>query len=158
IAPDSEGALAARRGLIELAATAGRSAHTSRLVLVEHQQKPADIIASARELAHDKYFDDARAMYELAGALGVELSAEDEAFLDAHPAKGLASDEAYAAALDDSERRVLIDDRAEGVLGEILEIVGEAASLVCPDPKTALDNAALSDARRIPTTSDAAAV
>jgi tetratricopeptide (TPR) repeat protein len=155
-APESEGALGARRGLIDLASSHGRSANTSRLALVEAEQDPADIIASARELAAAQDLEGARAMYELARALDVELLAEDEQFLDTHPPRAMASDEAYATTLDETERRTLVDDPYEGPLGELLLLVGEAANLVCPDAKTALDNEALTDARRIAATSDAA--
>jgi tetratricopeptide (TPR) repeat protein len=157
-APESDGALAARRGLIELASSHGRSANTSRLALVEAEQDPADVLASARELAAGGNVDDGRAMYELARALDVELLAEDEQWLDEHAVRPMASDEAYATALDETERRALVDDPYEGPLGELLLLVGEAANLVCPDAKTALDNEALSDARRIAASSEAAVV
>ncbi|HEY5949207.1 MAG TPA: hypothetical protein VIV40_27125, partial [Kofleriaceae bacterium] len=157
-APESDGALAARRGLIGLASSHGRSANTSRLALVEAEQDPADVIASARELAAAGSIDDGRAMYELARALGVELLAEDEQFLDEHPAKLMATDEAYAAALDETERRALVDDPYEGPIAELLLLLGEAANLVCPDAKTALDNEALFDARRLASSSEAAVV
>ena len=97
-------------------------------------------------------------MYDLARALGVELLAEDEQFLDENPVRPLASDEAYAAALDEGERRALVDDPAEGPLGELLLLLGEVANLVCPDAKTALDGEALFDAKRLGASSDSAIV
>ncbi|NVB83566.1 MAG: tetratricopeptide repeat protein, partial [Kofleriaceae bacterium] len=271
-APESDGALAARRNLIKLASLLGRNEKTSRLALVEAEQRPADILEAARDLARSGDVEDARAMYELARAVVAEpsadspvtderatkpsldpfddrpthgklapekgarrqafddlptravpsiepddrptlarlstgddttaprarqatpsgttrprtleerptdadlprppdgrptesdlrrpavLLAEDEAFLDRNPPRIMASDEAYAAPLDDAERRALVDDTDDGVLGELLSMIGEVANLVCPDAKTALDNAALTDARRIGATSDAAAV
>lgn len=157
-APESEGALAARRGLIDLAGAFGRSAHTSRLALVEAEQDPRDIIASARELAAGGDVDDARAMYELARAVGVELLAEDEQFLDEHALRPLASDEAYAAIVPEHERRALIDDDRDGALGELLLLLGEAANLVCPDARTALENEALLDAPRMSAQSESAVV
>lgn len=158
-APDSDGALAARRGLIELAASFGRRANTSRLALVEAEQDPDDVIATARELAAlPDRIDEARSMYELARALGIDLLAEDERFLDTNPQRAMASDEAYAAPLDEAERRALIDDDADGPLADVLSIVGEAMQLVCPDAKAALDLEALSDARRLSATSEAATV
>ena len=170
-APESDGALGARRGLIELASAHGRAANTSRLALVEAEQDPADILTSARELGAGGDLEGARAMYELARAVVPagrsessplhsrhELVAEDEQFLADHAARPLASDEAYAAALDEAERRALVDDPAEGPIGELLLLLGEAASLVCPDPKTALDDESLTDARRIPASSEAAVV
>jgi len=158
VAPESDAALGARRGLIELASSAGRSANTSRLALVEAEQDPDDIIASARELAAAGSFEEGRAMYELARALGVELVAEDEQFLDENPAKPMASDEAYAVVLDDHERRALVDDELEGPLADLMLLLGEAANLVCPDAKSALDQEALFDARRVAASSDAAIV
>ena len=44
-APDSDGALGARRGLVELAASAGRPAGESLAALVEAEQEPADVLA-----------------------------------------------------------------------------------------------------------------
>lgn len=156
--PDSDGALAARRGLIELAGSFGRSANTSRLALVEAEQDPADIIASARELAAGGQEEDARALYELARVLDVELLAEDEQFLDSHAPKPMASDEAYAAPLDETERRLLVDEPGEGAIADLMLLLGEAANLVCPDARTALDNDALCDAKRIAASSEAAVV
>ena len=189
-APESDGALAARRGLIELAASFGKSAQTSRFALVEAEQNPGDIVATARALAKSGDVEDARAMYELARALldepaadstathalerpslaalsrsddlgtrdtdltlsrdsrstdpditkpRVELLAEDETFLDRNAPRVMASDEAYAASLDETERRALVDDPDDGVLGELLSMLGEVANLVCPDAKTAID-------------------
>ncbi|HEY0254121.1 MAG TPA: hypothetical protein VGC41_21480, partial [Kofleriaceae bacterium] len=101
--------------------------------------------------------EDARAGFELARALGVVLTAGDERFLTAHRAKPMASDEAYAASLDDAERRALVDED-DGLLGELLELVGEAVALICPDARNALERADLSGARRIdPGTATAAA-
>jgi tetratricopeptide (TPR) repeat protein len=157
-AADSDAALAARRGLIELATSHGRAANTSRLALVEAEQDPADVIASARELAAAGQVDDARALYELARALDVELVAEDEQFLGDHEQRRMASDEAYAAALDETERRALVDDDHEGPIAELLLLLGEAANLVCPDARTALDNEVLLDARRLGASSESAVV
>ena len=96
-------------------------------------------------------------MFELAVGLGVKLRVHDEAILVAHPARPMASDEAYATALTDNERRALVDDDEDGVLADALMLLGEAAALLCPDAKTALGNAGLGDARRIAATNDAAA-
>src|SRR3569623_3350126 len=72
-APDSDGAMTARRGLVELASTSGRDAHTSRIALVEAHQDVADILAWARGLAAQGNVDDARAAFELAAALGAQF-------------------------------------------------------------------------------------
>jgi len=162
-APESDAALAARRGLIDLAATMGRRANTSRLELVEAEQNPDDILTSARELAatakaKPELITDARSLFELARAMGTVLRGEDEQFLDQNPPRAMASDEAYAASLDDVERRALTDDGTDGPLAELLALVGESMQLFAPDAKGALDAVALSDARRPAATSDVAAV
>jgi tetratricopeptide (TPR) repeat protein len=156
IAPESDGALGARRGLVELATSAGRPAGESLAALVAADQEPADVLFHARELARAKRFEDARAMYELAGALGATSGDDDEQFYAAHAPRPLASDEAYAA-LPEHERRELVDDPADEPLAQLFELLGEAASLVCGEAKSALERAGLADARRMPPTSEAAA-
>ncbi|MFT3694961.1 MAG: tetratricopeptide repeat protein [Kofleriaceae bacterium] len=148
-APDSEGAMAARRGIVDLASAAGRSETSSLIALVEAEQEPNDVIKAARHAADTGNVEDARAGFELARALGVVLTASDERFLAANKPKPMASDEAYAAALDDADRRALVDDEADGLLGEVLELVGEAIALVCPDARNALERADLAGARRL---------
>jgi hypothetical protein len=61
----------------------------------------------------------------------------------------MASDEAYGAPLDEAERRAIVDDEGDGVIGELLELIGEAIALICPDARTALERADLAGARRI---------
>ncbi|MGE5183291.1 MAG: hypothetical protein ACM31C_14575, partial [Acidobacteriota bacterium] len=155
-AADSDGALAARRGLVELAASAGRPAGDSLAALVEADHEPADVLAYARELARDGRGDDARAIYELARALGAPIVEDDDLWLAAHAARAMASDEAYGA-VPEADRRALVDDPGDEPLAELFELVGEAASLVCPDARTALERAGLGDARRVPPTSESAA-
>jgi tetratricopeptide (TPR) repeat protein len=150
-APESDAALSARRGLVDLAASHGRDADTSRIALVEAHQDVADVLAWARRLAASGNTDDARAAFELAGALG---AAFDD---DLPPARALAADEVYGAVLDDTERRALVDDDDEGPLAGILALLAEAAPLLCTDARTALIDAGFSDARRVSATSDAAA-
>jgi tetratricopeptide (TPR) repeat protein len=157
IAPDSDGALAARRGLVELAATHGRPGGDALAALVEAEQQPADVLAWARELARARNVDHARAMFELARALGARPGPDDTS-LSAQPARAMASDEAYAGPLDAELRRELVDDPDDAPLAEVLDLLGEAAALVCPDPKSALDRAGFGDARRMSAASDAAIV
>lgn len=155
-APDSDGALAARRGLVELASTTGRPQHSALIALVEAAQDPFDVIAWARTLARTDAAEDARAAYELAQALGARLAKEDEAFLARNPPRILASDESYAAPLDDADRRDLIDDPDDAPLAEILELLAEAMAIVAPSASTALVEANLLEAKRLPATSPAA--
>jgi tetratricopeptide (TPR) repeat protein len=155
VAPEADGALAARRGLVELAAHAGRPAGDALVALVEAEQRPADVLAYARELAQAGKTDDAGAMFELAHALGAR-PAEGE--LPTPQVATMASDETYAAPLDEAERRELIDDPADAPVAELLDALGEAGALVCPDPRTALERAGLADARRMAAASDSAVV
>ncbi|MEO6774893.1 MAG: hypothetical protein ABI467_18135, partial [Kofleriaceae bacterium] len=75
-----------------------------------------------------------------------------------HTPRPMASDEAYATPLDEAERRALVDEEDEGVLGELVQLVGEAIGLVVPDARAALERADLHSARRIAAgTSSAAA-
>lgn len=150
-APDSDGALAARRGLVDLAASHGRDADTSRIALVEAHQDVDDVLAWARGLAADGNLDDARAAFELAGVLGATF---DD---DLPIARALAADEVYGALLDDAERRALVDDEDEGPLAGILALLAEAAPLLCTDTRSALIDAGFADARRVSATSDSAA-
>ncbi len=160
IAPDSPGAIAARRGLVELAGRSGASVATSLAALVEAEHEPADAIAWARGLAArpgGDSVDDARAAYELSRGLGVTLEPDDLAFLAAHPMRAMASDQAYGAPLDDADRRALIDDDADAPLAELLEMLWEVAPQICPSPQSALFEADRSTAKRLAATSDAAA-
>lgn len=154
-APDSDAAMAARRGLVELAATVGGRAETSRIALVEHAQDPDDVLAWARDLAEHGTVDDARLAYDLARALDAELAEEDHRFISAHPLRPMASDEAYAATLDDAELRGLVDDDL-GPIGELFELLAEIAPLVCPASGAALVDADILEARRLSAASDAA--
>src|SRR5690606_18059593 len=92
--------------------------------------------------------DDARPLFELARALGAERSDADEELLARHPARVLASDQAYAAPLDEAERRALVDDEDDAPLAELLAQLGEIAPLLCPTAAAALAGAALGDAAR----------
>ncbi len=156
VAPESDGALAARRGLVELASTTGKPQHSALFALVEAVQDPFDVLAWARNLSRSDVVEDARAAYELARALGARLSAEDETFLERHPPRIMASDEGYTATLDPAERAELIDDDDDAPIGELMDILAEAASLICPSANAALVEADLMEAKRLPPSSDAA--
>jgi tetratricopeptide (TPR) repeat protein len=159
VAPESEGALGSRRGLVALAdvqsITSPHALQSSLFALVEVEQDPADALALARELIGSDPAD-ARATFDLARALGAVLDEADERFLSSHPPRLMASDEAYAAPLDDAERRELIDDPADVPLGDLLELLAEAGPLFCPDARMALFEAGIDDAKRLPASSDAA--
>ena len=155
-APDADGAQAARRGLVALAAAAGRLDAGALAGLVAAEQDPADVLAWARECAATAP-DDARPLLDLARALGVELAAADEQFLARHPPRVLASDQAYAAPLDEAERRALVDDEADAPLADVLAQLGEVATLLCPAAPAALADAGRADAERLTAQSPLAA-
>jgi tetratricopeptide (TPR) repeat protein len=156
-APDSDGALAARRGLVELAAKSGQPAAESLAALVESDPEAADVVAYARELERSRDVEDARAMFELADALGARLDEDDRKLVARNAPRALASDESYAYTLDEAERREAIDDEADRPLADLCELLGEAANLVCPDARTALVRAGFADLRRLPASRESAA-
>lgn len=155
-AATSAGALTARRALVELASSTGKEQHSSLIALVEATQDPFDVLAWARSLARADDYEDARAAYELARAIGARLTPDDDKFLGAHPPRVMASDESYTVALDVEDRRALIDDAADGVLGEVFALLAEAIPLLCPNANNALVENNFLDAKRLPATSDAA--
>jgi hypothetical protein len=156
-APETDGAQAARRGLVAIAAAAGRSDPETLAALVAAEQEPADVLAWARERALAGS-EDARPLFELARALGAAPSPADAQLLHAeYPARTLASDQPYAAVLDEAERRALVDDPADGPLAELLAQLAEVAPMLCPAASAALGEAGLVDAERLPPTSPAAA-
>lgn len=95
-------------------------------------------------------------MYELARALGAPLADEDDHWIASRPARPMASDEAYGV-LAEADRRALVDDPGDEPLADLFDLIGEAASLVTPDARSALEEAGLADARRLPPTSESAA-
>ncbi|HEU0033835.1 MAG TPA: tetratricopeptide repeat protein [Kofleriaceae bacterium] len=156
IAPDSDGAHAARRGVVELASvlepsTSDAALESSLFALVEADHEPADAIAWARQLARGGRFLDSLAAYELARALGAPLSDDDVQFISDHPQRLLAADEPYGAPLDEQDRRDLIEDPDDAPLGPVLDLLGEAAALVCPPAAAALSASALPAQRLAPT-------
>ena len=159
-APESDGALAARRGLVELAAAHGRAAqHVAR----SRSSRPSRIpTTSSRGRASsrpaDETIEDARAMYELARALGIELLAEDEQFLDRQSRRALASDEAYAAALDEPSAARWSTTRPTARSRDLLLLLGEAAQARVSRREDRARSRALFDAKRLGATSDAAVV
>jgi tetratricopeptide (TPR) repeat protein len=153
--PDSSGALGARRGLLALGAGSGHVRVELLAEIAEADPAGPDVLAWARELATCDD-DDARPAFDLARALGAALDDSDDLYLADHPPRVMASDEAYGS-LDPAEVRALVDDPDDLPLGELFDMLGEVAPLVCPDTKAALVDAGLADARRVSTPSDIAA-
>jgi tetratricopeptide (TPR) repeat protein len=116
---------------------------------VTAERRPADVLALGRLLAAgnpDPTDEDAaRALLELAAALGAALSADDKRYLRAHPTRTLAPDDRYDAVLDDL---ALCADPADGPLPDVLAALGAA---VLPS------RAAVADATPVPDGAPAAA-
>lgn len=137
-APDCDAADAARARLVELLGADNATGHLRALAV--RAARPADLLALGRALVASSV-DGAHVALTLAGALGEALSAEDRAFLAAHPPRRMAPDETYAAALDDADV-ALLGDGADGPLVELGAALGEAAALLWPDPVKAVGDAA----------------
>ena len=162
-APDSDGAMGARRAIVGIAEVASPRIIEHLRWLVEAEQEPSEVWALARALAYQAEAgagtaEEARALFELAAALGAPVDENDERFLARYPTFVMASDESYREVFDEATYHALVDDVDDTPLAEALEICWEAAALICPDPLTALERANLADAERVSPMSPVAAV
>ncbi len=156
IAPDSEGATQARRGLVELA-----RASEDKREIADHLQAIAgatgalaDLVVWADELrrgpdARDRH-DATRAALDLAIACGHVADVHQSAFLSIHKLYAMRDDESYRAALESADHN-LIDPEALA-LGPVATALAEAAPLLWPDLEQALARSGVPGARRIPAT------
>jgi hypothetical protein len=92
-------------------------------------------------------------MLELAEVLGYPLTEKDRKFLDAHPPRKLASDEAYRGKLDAADRAELIADADDEPLSTLLSKLWEAAPLLWSEPEDALERCMVIGAKRVPAAS-----
>ncbi|MGN6104090.1 MAG: tetratricopeptide repeat protein [Kofleriaceae bacterium] len=160
IAPDSEGATAARRGLVELFRAsdepARRDAIAGHLAAITASTGAlADLLAWADELRRHASATDpgepARGALELAIAAGHHADVHQSAFLAVHKPVALRDDEPYRAALEPADR-ALLADAGEASLAPIASALAEAAALLWPDLEEALARAGAAGARRVPAT------
>lgn len=149
-APESDGAMAARRQLIDLSGTGDHD------TTVEHRRAIAadsldggDIIAYARALASSDGLG-GRHLLELSMVLDQALSDSDRAFLDAHPHRDPDPDEAYHGVIERAARAEVISDDDDHPLAEILASLWEAAPLLWSEPKDALERCGVAGATRVP--------
>jgi tetratricopeptide (TPR) repeat protein len=156
LAPESEGATQARRGLIELV-RAGADP-TKRDSIAPHLQAITaatgalpDLVAWAEELRRTDNADAGRAVIDLAVASGHTPDVHQSAFLSIHKPYVMRDDESYRAALDATEH-ALLTDPAEANLAPIAIALAEAAALLWPDQEEAFARLDASGARRIPAT------
>jgi len=161
LAPESEGATDARRGLVELAKQSedpDRKSIAGHLgAIVAQTGALPDLVAWADELRRQgqSQVDAARATLELAVACGHTADVHQSAFLHSHKPYAIRDDEQYKATVED---HALVTGHDEVPLASVASTVAEAAALMWPDLDHALARAGVPGARRVPATSHAAAV
>jgi len=167
LAPESEGATLARRGLVEIAKAqegvdpARKDAVVQHLAAITAQTGALfDLVAWADELRRQNKLDATRATLEVAIACGHVPDVHQSAFLQSNKSYVMRDDESYKAtvAAGEAEGRALITGQDESPLAAIASTLAEAAQLIWPDLEEALGRFNLSGARRIPASSHAAAV
>ncbi|HST39300.1 MAG TPA: tetratricopeptide repeat protein, partial [Conexibacter sp.] len=155
IAPGSDGAIQARRGLVELLRAADDPAKREAIALHLQAITAAtgglgDLVAWADELRRQNVADAGRATLDLALACGHVAEVHQRAFLSIHTPYVLRDDEAFKVALDAD--RALIRDPEESGLGQVAVALSEAAALLWPDLDEALARNDAAGANRIPAT------
>jgi hypothetical protein len=155
IAPDSDGATRARRGLVEL--LRGSDDPGKREAIAQNLQaitaatgELGDLVAWADELRRQNVADAGRATLDLAIACGHAADVHQRAFLSIHAPYTMRDDEPFKATLDGD--RALIRDPEESELGPIAVLFSEAAALLWPDLDEVLARNDATGARRIPAT------
>ena len=156
IAPDSDGATSARRGLVDLAKQdpdpSKRGAVADHLQAITASTGAlADLVAWADELRRLDRADAARATLDLAIAAGHTADVHQTAYLSTHKPYAMRDDESYKAALEPADR-TLITDPHEATLGPIASALAEAAALLWPDLNEALVRMGVGGATRVPAT------
>jgi tetratricopeptide (TPR) repeat protein len=160
IAADSDGAIHARRALVELGRAADEPAR--REAIAHHLQAITaatgalvDLVAWADELRRHSAADAGQAALELAVACGHAADVHQRAFLSIHTPYAMRDDEQYRCALDGD--RALIRDPGQLDLAPVAVALAEAAALVWPDLDDTLARHAATGARRVPATRHAPA-
>jgi hypothetical protein len=155
LAPDSDGAIAARRVLVDLAGDdASRRDH-----VLEHLQaiaaatgEVADLVAWAEELRRNDIADVGRAALDLAIACGEDPEVHQRAFMSVHEPYAMRDDEAYRASVEAVDREAIAvawpDDLA--ALVPVAITLAEAVTLLWPDLDAALARIGAQGARRVP--------
>ncbi|MDX2088094.1 MAG: hypothetical protein SFX73_09595 [Kofleriaceae bacterium] len=156
IAPDSDGATSARRGLVELLRTSEDAARKEAVAahlqaITAATRALADLVAWADELRRTNSADAARTAFDVAAGCGHTLDVHQTAFLSIHKPYALRDDESYKTSLEPADR-ALITDGHEATLGPVAAVLAEAAALLWPDTDEALARAGCTGAKRIPAT------
>jgi len=156
IAPDSDGAITARRALVELAKddASRREPALAHLAAIVHGSGALpDLVAWADELRRQNKLADARATLDLAVACGHTPDVHQSAFLQVNKPSQLRDDEPYHATVED---HTLIGE--DHPLAAIAATLAEAAALIWPNLDEALARTGCEGAKRIPATSHAPAM
>jgi tetratricopeptide (TPR) repeat protein len=184
VAPDSPGATAARRKLVEFLRAAGTDdagsavAEGRREQVIEHLRaiayasaELADVVAWADELRRGGRLDAAGVALELARGMGQTLDVHQTAFFAVNKPVTVRSDEAYRGAVEAADRAPPgagkpghpelggpLVDAGELALAPVMSAIAEAANLLWSDTNEVLERVGLGHAKRIPATSHADAV
>jgi tetratricopeptide (TPR) repeat protein len=159
LAPDSEGATAARRTLVELAKQSDdpsrRDAVAAHLAAITCSTGAlADLVAWGDEMRRQSKVDAARATLELAVSCGHPPDVHQKSFLQINKPYQMRDDEPYKGTLDDPS--LLVSE--EHPLAAIASTLAEAAALMWPDLEEALTRQGCAGAKRMPPTTKAPAV
>ncbi len=162
LAPASEGATLARRGLVEISKLgedpSRKETIAAHLAAITAQTGALpDLVAWADELRRQNKLDATRATLEVAIACGHTPDVHQAAFLQSNKPYAMRDDEPYKATVE-GEGRALITGHEDSPLAAIAATLAEAAQLIWPDLEEAFGRFNVSGARRIPASSHAAAV
>ncbi len=160
LAPLGEGAMQARRGLVEL--LRGKEPivddATRREVIPAHLQAITaytgslpDLVAWSDELRRADKPEAARAAIELAIACGHTADVHQSAYLTIHKQHVMRDDGVYRGVLDGPERAMITDPR-EATLAPIASALAEAAALLWPDLQEQFARCGVEGAQRVPAT------
>ncbi len=155
LAPDSSGAMQARRTLLEIwkgVANREVTLRVFRRVLASDTLDVDDVVTYARGECAANNADAGRCTLELAAALGYKHTDADVAFLARHSVKLMAEDEAYKGSVDSKKRAALIGDAHDEPLATLCTILWESAALLWPDVDEALKRSGVTQATRITAT------
>lgn len=158
LAPGSDGATAARRGLVEIVRAsdepARRDAIAGHLAAITAATGALpDLVAWADELRRGDQIAAGRAALELAIACGHAADVHQVAFLSIHKPHAMRDDEPYPAALEPADHALVRGSAATGdpaALAPVAAALAEAAALLWPDLEEALARADAVGARRVP--------
>jgi tetratricopeptide (TPR) repeat protein len=158
IAPDSDGAITARRALVDIAKQSDdpsrREAVLGHLAAIVHGSGALpDLVAWADELRRQNKVDAARATLDLAVACGHTPDVHQLSYLQINKPYEMRDDEPYKAIVEDTS--LVTEDHPLAAIGATL---AEAAALIWPNLDEGLARTGCEGAKRIPATSHAPAV